>query len=280
MKSNSFSLLPLLAAATTAALTADIRADTNRDGTVDIDGISDSGNKAAWSAERGAIFLPNVGDKHMRCDNTDKIGNPLSNDELAACHDASGHLLLAPEYVAPLQTLPMNVSETGTARIYATPGAAYDRVRLFVLDFPENRNSTTSWRLVDQEFSFNATQLQAGITLGIDGRELVTDASVWDGSVTIRFDVSDGSSQATDAVAMKMAPVLTHHHLQKVETLISTEGNTTNPIQQAFIRQLDNARKAAGVEKPMLLFNQSADIWAQDFIEPGTHAIEKTLAIC
>jgi protein-arginine deiminase len=273
MKSNSFSLLPLLAAATTATLTPDIRADTNRDGTVDIDGTSDSGNKAVWSAERGAIFLPNVGDKYMRCDNTDKIGNPLSNNELAACHDASGHLLLAPEYIAPLQTLPMNVSETGTARIYATPRAAYDRVRLFVLDSPEDRNSTTSWRLVDQEFAFNATQLQVGITLGIDGRELVTDASVWDGSVTIRFDVFDGSSQATDAVAMKMAPVLTHHHLQKVETLISTEGNATDPVQQAFIRELDDARKAAGVEKPMLLFNQSSDIWAQDYVEPGTHAI-------
>ncbi|KAF2996030.1 hypothetical protein E8E13_002475 [Curvularia kusanoi] len=252
-----------------AALTPDVRADANRDGVVDVSGPSDTGNKALWTSERGAIFLPNIGDKHMRCLIKDGAGNPLSNDELAACHDASGHLLLAPEYVAPLKTLPLNVSEAATARIYATPRAAYDRVRLFVLDNTNEKNSTTSWRLVDQEFSFNATQLKAGITLGIDGRTLVTDAAVWDGSVTVRFDVTDGQEQGTDAVALKMAPVLTHHHLQTVKTLISTEGNSSDPIQSEFIRQLDQGRQSADIQEPLLLFNQSSDIWAQDFIEPA-----------
>lgn len=250
-----------------AAFTPDIRADTNRDGKVDLSDVSDSGNKALWTPERGAVFLPNVGDKQSRCLTKDGAGNPLSNNELAACHDASGHLLLAPEYVAPIQTLPMNVSDIATARIYATPRAAYDHVRLFVLDDVANMNSTSSWRLVDQEFSFNSTQLNAGIMLGIDGRTLVTDASIWDGSVTVRFDVIDGQKQATDAVALKMAPVLTHHHLQKVDTLISTEGNSSDPIQLGFIRQLDESRQTAGIENPLLLFNQSSDIWAQDFIE-------------
>jgi protein-arginine deiminase len=98
MKTTSCLIFPGLAfqAAWAATWTPDIRADTNRDGVVDVTGLSDSGNKAAWSAERGAIFLPNIGDKHHRCANTDNTGNPLSNDELAACHDASGHLLLAP----------------------------------------------------------------------------------------------------------------------------------------------------------------------------------------
>ncbi|OAL46927.1 hypothetical protein IQ07DRAFT_614124 [Pyrenochaeta sp. DS3sAY3a] len=250
-------------------LTPDIRADTNRDGVVDIDGTSDIGNKAAWTKQSGAIFLPNIGDKHLRCAVKDKVGNPFSNDELAACHDASGHLLLAPEYVAPLQTVPMNVSSGVTARIYATPRAAYDRVRIFVLDNPVDRNATTSWRFVDQEFSFNSTQLGQGITLGIDGRELVTDASVWDGSVTVRFDVFDGAEEYSDAVALKLAPVLTHHHLQTVETLLSTDGNSTDPIQQNFVRQLDDAREAAGIANQMVLFNQSSDIWTQDFIEPA-----------
>jgi protein-arginine deiminase len=271
MKTTSCLLVPSLAfqAVRAATWTPDIRADTNRDGVVDMIGSSDSGNKAAWSAERGAIFLPNIGDKYLRCANTDKVGNALSNDELAACHDASGHLLLAPEYVAPVRTVPMNVSDDVAARIYVTPQEAYERARLFVLDDPEDYNSTTSWRLVDQEFLFNATQLRAGIILGIDGRELVTDPSVWDGSVVVRFEVFDDLNQSSDAVAMKMAPVLTHHHLQKVETLISTEGNSTDPIQQEFIRQLESARQAAGITNKMVLFNQSSDIWAQDFIEPG-----------
>ncbi|KAL4910290.1 hypothetical protein BDW74DRAFT_173746 [Aspergillus multicolor] len=270
-------LLSLALASAVSCLQPDIRADSNRDGLVDLDGLSDTLNKALWTPQHGAIFLPNIGDKHHRCTITDSIGNPWSNDELAACHDASGDLLLAPEYVAPLRTLPLNVSDQATARIYATPQAAYDRVRLFVLDDPDNINSTQSWRLVDQEFSFNSTQLRDGITLGIDGRELVTDASIWDGSVLVKFDVTEANGiQASDAVALHMAPVLTHHHLQTVETLISTSPRTsdsaahsTDPIQNNFITQLDTARAQANITTPLLLFNTSSDIWAQDFIEPA-----------
>ncbi|KAI9366993.1 hypothetical protein BJX61DRAFT_552148 [Aspergillus egyptiacus] len=252
-----------------SCLNADIRADSNRDGIVDVHGSSDTGNKALWTPQHGAIFLPNIGDKHRRCTRTDAVGNPWSNDELAACHDASGHLLLAPEYVAPLRTVPMNVSDEATAHIYATPSAAYDRVRLFVLDDPSNRNGTASWRLVDQEFLFNSTQLRSGITLGIDGREAVANSSIWDGSTLVRFDVTDGPSRASDAVALRMAPVLTHNHLQVVKTLVSTASNSSDPIQMGFVSQLDEARVEAGIHEPLLLFNQSSDIWAQDFIEPG-----------
>lgn len=247
----------------------DIRADTNRDGVVDFRGDSDVAGKASWKLDRGAIFLPNIGDKGLRCANTDRNDNPLSNDELAACHDTSGHLALAPEFLAPLRTVSLNVSADATAFIYATPRAAYERVRLFVLDDASNANSTQSWRLVDQEFSFNATQLKAGVTLGIDGRELVKDASIWNGSVTVRFDVTDGTTHQSDAVALKMAPVLTHHHLQTVETLISTAANESDPVQLNFVKQLEGARSSAGIQNPMLLFNQSSDIWAQDFIEPA-----------
>lgn len=270
MKAPACSLL-LAASATAvhAALQPDIRADTNRDGVVDITGSSDSRDKAFWTHERGAIFLPNIGDKHLRCPTTDAIGNPLSNDELASCHDASGHLLLAPEYVAPLRTLPMDVPGSAEARIYATPRAAYERVRLFLLEDGSDVNSTSSWRLIDQEFTFNATSLRSGVTLGLDGRELVTDASVWDGSVTIEFKVTDGSESVTDAVALRMAPALTHHHLQKVETLVSTSGNDTDPTQERFIQQLEDARVKVGIKNPLLLFNQSDDIWAQDIIEPA-----------
>ncbi|KAL4869917.1 hypothetical protein BDV12DRAFT_195920 [Aspergillus spectabilis] len=256
-----------------SSLTPDIRADTNRDGVVDLDGDSDVYSKARWSDARGAIFLPNVGDKHLRCPSEDLAGNPLSNDELAYCNDASGHLLLAPEYVAPLRTMPLsNISDGVTAHIYATPRAAYERVRIFLLDDVENPNATESWRLVDRQFNFNATQLSEGLTLGIDGREFVKDAEIWDGLVTVNFDVYDtpGSvSHVSDSVALKVAPVLTHHHLQRVERIVTTDANDTSPVQQYFVEQLDAAREAAGIETPLLLFNQSSDVWAQDILEPA-----------
>ncbi|KAK1623301.1 hypothetical protein BDP81DRAFT_465504 [Colletotrichum phormii] len=261
---------PVLSA---SSLKPDIRADTNRDGVVDIDGESDIESKATWSATRGAIFLPNVGDKHSRCPNSDLNNIPLSNDELAFCSDSSGHLLLAPEYIAPLRTVPLeDVSDGTTAHLFATPRAAYERVQIFLLVDPTRPNSTDSWHLVDKQYNFNATQLSAGLTLGIDSRESVKESEIWDGHVSINFDIYEtpGSQDyIRDTVALKVAPVLTRHHLQKVETLVSTWANDTNPVQQYFVEQLDAGRELAGIENPLWLFNQSGDIWAQDIVEPA-----------
>ncbi|KAJ4244059.1 hypothetical protein NW762_014672 [Fusarium torreyae] len=256
-----------------ALISPDIRADTNRDGVVDLQGDSDAVNKAIWSDTRGAIFLPNVGDKGFRCSNTDRNGVPLSNEELSSCNDASGHLLLAPEYLAPLKTVPLaNISDDAFAHIYATPREAYERVRVFHLEDPQKPNSTASWRLVNKQLNFNATQLREGLVLGIDGREFVTEAEVWDGHATVNFDVYNTPGHkdyVRDSVALKVAPVLTHHPLQRVETLVSTFANDSEPIQQYFVQQLDEAREVAGIDNPLWLFNQSSDIWAQDILEPA-----------
>ncbi|TDZ21653.1 Protein-arginine deiminase type-3 [Colletotrichum orbiculare MAFF 240422] len=243
-----------------------ILADTNRDGIINSD---DAVGRAFWTSSRGAIFLPNVGDSSNRCPNVDLQGNPLSNHELASCNDASGHLLLEPRFAAPLKTLPFDVADDAFARIYATPDGASSRVRLFLDDFPERANETSAWRFVDPEFSFNASQIRAGITLGIDGREFVKNVAIWDGKVTVRFDVHANSTTHSDVVQLKIAPVLTHHHLQSVTTLLSTAANASDPVQLEFLRQLDAGREAAGLAAPLYLFNQSSDIWAQDFIEPA-----------
>ncbi|TDZ30875.1 Protein-arginine deiminase type-3 [Colletotrichum spinosum] len=243
-----------------------ILADTNRDGIVNSE---DADGRAFWTSSRGAIFLPNVGDSSNRCPNVDLQGNPLSNHELASCNDASGHLLLEPKFAAPLRTLPFDVADDAFAHIYASPDGASSRVRIFLNDFPERANETSAWRFVDPEFSFNASQIRAGITLGIDGREFVKNAAIWDGEVTVRFDVYANSTTYSDAVQLKIAPVLTHHHLQSVTTLLSTAANASDPVQLEFLRQLDAGREAAGLAAPLYLFNQSSDIWAQDFIEPA-----------
>lgn len=152
-----------------------ILADTNRDGIVD---DSDATDRAFWTSSRGAIFLPNIGDSLNRCPNQDLQGNPLSNHELASCHDASGHLLIKLSLVAPLKTIPLEVSNDNIAHIYATPNAASKRVRLFYInDSSANPTKTASWSFVDPKFTFNASHVQAGITLGIDGRKFVKDST-------------------------------------------------------------------------------------------------------
>ncbi|CAI0642957.1 unnamed protein product [Colletotrichum noveboracense] len=248
-----------------------ILADTNRDGIVDDSDVTD---RAFWTSSRGAIFLPNVGDSLNRCPNQDLHGNPLSNHELASCHDASGHLLIEPSLVAPLKTIPLEVSNDTIAHIYATPDAASERVRLFYMnDSSANPAETASWSFVDPEFTFNASHVQAGITLGIDGREFVKNSTKWDGKVRVHFDVHTNGTIISDAVELKVAPVLIHHHLQRVSAFVSTAANESDPVQLGFIGQLDEVRKAAGIQEPLYLFNQSDDIWAQDFVEPARSAL-------
>ncbi|KAK1533825.1 hypothetical protein CPAR01_10533 [Colletotrichum paranaense] len=233
-----------------------ILADTNRDGIVD---DSDATDRAFWNPSCGAIFLPNVGDSLKRCPNQDLQGNPLSNHELASCHNASGHLLLEPSLVAPLKAIPLEVSDDAIAHIYATPDAASERVRLFYLnDSSANPDETASWSFVDPEFTFNASHVQAGITLGIDGREFVKDLTKWDGKVRVHFDVQAQGGSSSDP-----SPSPT------CQRLCQYCGKESDPVQLDFLSRLDEARKAAGIKEPLYLFNQSDDIWAQDFVEPA-----------
>jgi protein-arginine deiminase len=265
------SLVPLgLASSAATTLRPRILADTNRDGVVN---HLDESHKHDWTASRGAIFLPNIGDSTHRCPAADPTGTPLSNNELSRCHDASGDRLIpaSAAYAAPLLTVPLpDVSDNAVGRIYTEPAHTRDRVRLFWKENDWSTGYSTVWATVDPQVAFNATSLRNGITLAMDGRELVTDADVWDGSVKVVFEVTDGDRRARDFVAMKQAPVLVHHHLQKAEVILSTAPGDIHTVgsswQTHFVRDVKNAVNG---DFPIVLFNQSTDIWAQDFLEPG-----------
>jgi protein-arginine deiminase len=126
------------------------------------------------------------------------------------------------------------------------------------------------WAVVDPQLTFNATSLRNGISLALDGRGLVTDTAVWDGTVRVVFEVTDGNQTARDVVTLKQAPVLVHHHLQRAEVVLSIAPGDYQTVgsnwQFRFVRGVQDA--VAG-EVPVVLFNQSTDIWAQDFFEPG-----------
>jgi protein-arginine deiminase len=247
-----------------------ILADTNRDGIVN---QLDDGDKHDWTEARGAIFLPSIGDSPGRCASVDLTGAPLSNDELWRCHDSSGDRLLpaSAQYTAPLLTLPLpELSDNATGRIYTEPPHTRDRVRLFWQETDWMTGYSTVWSVVDRQVTFNATSLRSGISLALDGRELVTNAQVWDGSVKVVFEVTDGNRTVRDSVVLKQAPVLLHHHLQRAKVVLSSAagGNETigSTWQAYFVRGVEDA---VGGDMPILLFNQSTDIWAQDFLEPG-----------
>lgn len=265
-----FTLLLLGLVPSAKALRPRILADTNRDGIVN---ELDDADKYDWTASRGAIFLPNIGDSAHRCPAADLTGTPLSNDELSRCHDASGARMLSTSsrYAARLLTLPLpELSDGATGHIYVEPAHIHNRVRLFWNESDWTTDYSSTWAVVNPQVTFNATSLRRGISLAIDGRELVTDAAVWDGSIKVVFQVTDGNRTDRDFVALKQAPVLLHHHRQRAEVVLSSAPGDNQTIgaawQSHFIRGLQDA--VAG-EVPILLFNHSTDIWAQDFLEPG-----------
>ncbi|KAH7213336.1 uncharacterized protein BKA55DRAFT_528673 [Fusarium redolens] len=206
------------AANTNPQIKADIRADSNRDGRVDLQGSSDVISKTQWTERSGAIFLPNIGDTDRRCSKK----------------------ALTPQYLAPLKTVPITIVSKNA------------------------KGSVTVPDVTQRKF-----ELKTGLELGIDARN-TRRPKVWDGRVTVHFNVQDGDVKSADTVMLRVAPVLTHHHLQKVEQVLAVQGNKTDsPYLVDFTNTLNSIAKAAGLKKDLYLFNASDDIWAQDFVEPG-----------
>ncbi|OBT74327.1 hypothetical protein VF21_06866 [Pseudogymnoascus sp. 05NY08] len=229
------------------ALKADIRADSNRDGKVDIHGRSDLHDKLSDCSDAGAIFLANIGDTDRRCSKLALSGPAPSNEELAARNDASDDIQRAPQYLAPLRTVPIpRLSPKASGTITIQDPNSRSKVRIFRLE-------GSQWTLTSNEHMFSQHELAAGLKLGIDARD-TRRPGVWDGRVGVTFTVHDGRSTAKDTVRLRVAPVLTHHHAQAA---------------REFVDRLQNALDKTRGRYPLTQFNGSDDIWAQDFVEPG-----------
>lgn len=232
-----------------------------------MDSDSDVQGKAVWTAERGALFLANIADTDQRCSKA--ITDSTPNADLDQCHDASDDVLRNAKYLAPLRTLPVSgLSASATGAISVVSEGAGDKVRIFVKG---SGNSGSDWEFVASNRTFTSAELQHGLELGIDGRD-VRRPNGWDGRVTVRFSVADGNETATDDVALRVAPVLTHHHLQEAQRVFTT-GYSHGPTQDAFVADLEDNTADAGIETPVFRFTADPDIWTQDFFEPGYSSI-------
>ncbi|KAK7976582.1 hypothetical protein PG989_015045 [Apiospora arundinis] len=236
--------------ATRASPRADIRADTNRDGTVDLEGDSDVKGKQQWTASSGAVFLPNIGDTDRRCSKKALSGPALSNEALDDCNDASDNIQRAPQFLAPLKTVPLRgLAANAVGTVSVSDQTARDNVRIF-------RSDTGKWTFTDNDFQFSKEALEAGLELGIDARD-TRRPDGWDGKVTVTFTVRGDNANSTDQVALRVAPVLTHHHLQPVEQVLAVAGNATDaPFINQFTQDLSAAVKGAGINQDVSLIQR------------------------
>lgn len=279
---------------TPPAPTALIIADTNRNGTLDWTDATETDKTAKneWNTSHGAIFLANIDDDLQACPTTS--GNNLATDvDLAACNDAADTVVngaddlldLAPVGVGAWPNAPVGTTAT------VTPDHG-DQVHLFIMR--NNQMTFFDWQNGD---TISADELKAGnVQMAIEATDIVRDPSIWDGFVTLTLTITpgDGSATATDTVKLRVAPVVTRHHLAQEEKIFVTrfaqdpgsialratlysnlagngEGDaTTLPAQPPQNVYEIDGDKAYGSYFPY------DDQWSQDFFEVGYMSMPTT----
>lgn len=246
---------------------ADIRADSNRDGEIRFD--ESDATKADWNATTGAVFLANIDDDEERCK---KSGDDLT---IAKCNDAADEVINGEADLAdlaPIATRPWAEAPEGTtARITVTPESARPFIRIFRRT-QETGDPAADYAVVGDEDVLSVADVRAGIHLAIEAKDIVRDRDAWDGYVSIGLAMTvppkAGESAATatevsDAVKLRVAPVLTSHHLQPAEEVWVS--NTGTPGNRAMRSDLGAACEAAKLAAPSEVDDE--DPWTQDFFE-------------
>jgi protein-arginine deiminase len=239
----------------------DIRADVNRNGSVDLDDPSEDLDEDTWDESHGAIFVANLDDDQSAC--------PTSGTDaaLAACHDAADDVIngsddlldLARLEVVPWPAAPDDASATISL---SSPGSGW--VRLFERQGP-------SFVVHSPGATFDAAALRSGIELAIEATDIVRDSAQWDGFLDVTLVVDAGTGPAgplpdgSDTVRLRLAPVLFRHHLDGAETVHVSAFSWQGSVD--FRNDLATAMVAAGVANPLDEFWGLGDQWTQDFFE-------------
>lgn len=242
----------------------DLRVDANRDGQVDITGLSDLLEDSA-SAAQGALILPNIDDDARRCGFTrvEKTHRIKVTARQRQCNDAADKVVNGPadaHDLARIRVLPTAAPADASGVLRLSHPA---RARLFL-------RTGDSWVLVTRRTRISAAVLQAGLELGIEATAPIRDSAKWDGTVEVRLTVTSSAGRSSDSVTLRTAPLLGQHHLQDTERVLVT--GSRGPVYDAFRRRLTEAAEKAGARSVDRL-TDVGDPWTQDMIEPLYAAI-------
>jgi len=238
-----------------ATVVAELRADSNRDGEVRFD--ESDADRATWDATRGAVFLANIDDDTSRCDAS---GDDVDLDK---CNDAADDVVNGADDVldlAKLATKPWPAAPDGaTAVVDIASANGAEHVRLF----KRTGAGATDFEVLAPGAALTTDELRAGVELAIEGKDVVRDPSEWDGYVDVRLTVTAAGEKASDVVRMRVAPLVTYHHLLPAEQIFVSDTRTAG--NRAMRNDLASACEAAKAPAPELIADP--DPWTQDFFE-------------
>lgn len=251
-----------------------IIADSNRNGTLDFGDPTEENDKLTWNATRGAVMLANIDDDLKAC--RSMSGQSLLEDvELPKCNDAADKVVngtadlldLAPLAVAPWRSAP-----DGTRGSISVDNNSLSRVHLFI----KRANGYEYFDFINEPLS--TKELREGATIGIEATDIVRDRAVWDGYVTVTL--SAGGLQ--DSVKLRVAPVMTAHHLQREVQFFVTElaSDPGSAAMRSDLKAALNRAHGAGASATLLTqINGEQEVdgdypyydqWTQDFFEPAS----------
>jgi protein-arginine deiminase len=248
----------------------DLRADVNRNGTVDLDDPTEDQGEDTWDEKHGAIFLANIDDDQHKCPTKDAQGKDLSDIELAKCNDAADEVINGADDLldlAPLKSVPYPDAPDDAVGHIELSAPAKDHVRLFAGD-----GSGKNYKVLATGDALPAASLRKGLDLRIEARDIVRDPAVWDGYVDVTLHVTAPAEQIdqSDVVRMRVAPVITSTNLDAPEQVYAT--NVPGDLDSTIFRQqLSQAAQQAGVSQPLVEVNPpDGDQWTQDYFETGS----------
>ncbi|HVH41623.1 MAG TPA: protein-arginine deiminase family protein, partial [Labilithrix sp.] len=183
----------------------------------------------------------------------------LDDVELPKCNDAADDEVNGADDaldLARLKTKPWTHAPSGATGTISWTAA--ERVRLFTV-------KGSSFTVVKSGMKLSEADLKSGIELAIEAKDIVRDPVVWDGYVDVTLTVDGEGKTKSDKVRMRVAPVITYHHLLPTEStwVTSTQGAGNKALRD----DLAVATAAAGL--PTTKGINTNDQWAQDFFETG-----------
>ncbi len=252
---------------------ADLRADANRDGRVDVSGRSDERGEDQASVGSGALFLPNLDDDARRCLFTGPDGEFLPEAEIVACRDGADTVVNGAQDekdLARVRSVPVRLPRGNVEGTATVTGAAASVTHLFV-------KRGTAWQLLRPTDKLTRVDLERGLELGIEGTDMIRDAKVWDGRATVTLSVTAGGRTSADSVTLRAAPVLTHDHTQRAQQIVMSRINKQQAEERyedpsleqksaKFAADLKQVVTAAGLPAP-IEFTRFGHMFPQDFFE-------------
>lgn len=255
---------------------ADLRVDLNRDGVVSLTDTTDDADEETWDASHGAIFLANIDlDDANRCQYSASQGD----DVLASCNDASDNVVNGSDDLldmAEMQVLPWPQASDGAEGKIGLSQGATKYVRLF-------KKSGGGYAVFDPvDDVLTVDDLRLGAEFRIEGRDVVRDSQRWDGFVDVTLRVTAPSRadlqsiDSLDKVRLRVAPLLTFHHLNRAEdTFVSRVPSIQwgAALSTTFVNSLKSLVSSRDANP--LTEVPTEDIWNQDYFETAYMSMPK-----